>query len=807
MRPSIQNNTASAAFSSPQLDVATPRTEYDSVSKTDSKWIGYLVGSIVLLIAGVAFIPISSMIRRSMYDEVPGYTPGVLILYIVGLLLVTMALAIYGIIPYLINEGVHDEVTLNPGDATKVYEFTTRLRNNSFAHWREYYAFNISNPEDIVSGRAKPKITTVGPFVYRYYKEKHNVTFKPDGTVHYQDWNYYEFDEEKSVGPETMELVTFNSAYHFVIQQMALMFGVKGEDELEVMAPALLIDMVIQLGGMPLVSGMWGSNPAIDSIIAATLKMPGLPLIFGFGTYTQTVSGSRLTISSADSERFLTAVTGSTPDKLHTFMKLFKLLESGYQCQLKLGGNDAACSVVLSKLQSIDPIFSTWQMATEMYLYFNQLVRNRQNGPQSVSVLTLLSTSQQGVVERLFVKRPARQVWFDNNDPLYVQMQRKPFIGMMFQWPNVSAALSIISAQTTIEGTGEGDWRKAGYFFQDDGRATLPFWARPYPLSRPVTRYNAEAEYNLDGVPSSPPSLTLWIDMLWRDVTFNFAATEEHKGIDMDRYCLDDAVISKDDMFLNKHEGFINCQTTIFDWPLLYSAPHMSYADTSPYRDMIDGLEPIDDPTFKLYDSDFKNSHATSLWFEPVTGALVKMHKRIQFNTIFNDIGGYQFPNQYPRLNISSEMGVIFPIFVIDEHGELTDDQADDLKNMVYTPLKIRKAIIIVGGWVLGPTLMLVAIAIVIKQSSSLKRKGESASPTKPVIVQRRKSVMPPAQEMLKYMTEVETESTASTPSVEDPMSGSTLTGTGVLLQLRSGEQSAEGSTLDPRSPITLTSP
>ena len=793
-------------FNSPQLDRVSPITEFDYVSKTDKEWIGYLVSSIVLFVVGFTIIPVTSCVRKSSYDDA-SYSPGIIVLYVIGLVLVCVALAIYGIIPFAISNGIRDIVVLDKTDAKQLDQFTTTMRNDSFLYWREYYAFNVTNPDDIRNGRAKPIVKSVGPFVYRYYKEKHNVTFTPDDKeVHYQDWNYYEFDEERSVGPESMEFVTFNSAYHFVMQQMARGFGVRGEDELEVMAPALFIDLVVQQVGLPFVSSMWGTNPAIDTIMAQTLNIPQLPLFFGFATYTTTASKSMLTISPSDTSRFLTTVTGSTPDKLHLFKQMFTMLESASTCFSKLGGGNPACVIISLKLQEIDAIFSSWDIILEMYKYINQLVRDGQNGPGSRSVLSLLSTSKSGVVERLFVKRSAREIWFDNNDPLYVQLQKKPFIGMMFQWPNVTAALPIIASQTTIEGTGKDDWRKTSYVYREDGLSTLDYWARPYPLSRPTKRYNTAPSYNLNGVPDTPDRVTLWVDLIWRNVNFNFAASEKHKGIDMNRYYLDNGVISEDDMFLNKHFGFINCQTTIFDWPLLYSAPHMSYANRGPYRDMIEGLEPIDDDTLKLFDSSFNNSHATSLWFEPVTGALVKFRKRLQFNTIFNDIGGYQFPNQYPRLDINSELGVIFPIFIIDEHGELTDDQADDIKSLIYTPLKIRKAVIIVGGWVLGPTLMIVAIAVVIKQSTSLKKKDENGSPSKPIIVQRRKSVMPPPTEMMKYMTEVETDSTTSSSEdvrTAEAMSASTITGTGVLLQLRSGEQSAEGTT-DPRSPITV---
>ena len=58
--------------------------------------------------------------------------------------------------------------------------------------------YHVNNPEEIKTG-AKPNITEIGPFVYKEYRERRNITFSEDGcSVKASTWKKYEFDQAKT---------------------------------------------------------------------------------------------------------------------------------------------------------------------------------------------------------------------------------------------------------------------------------------------------------------------------------------------------------------------------------------------------------------------------------------------------------------------------------------------------------------------------------------------------------------------------------------------------------------------------------
>ena len=68
------------------------------------------------------------------------------------------ALSLYLLLLLLL---LFQQVTLKPGHAT--YE---QLQNPTLPVWKDFYFFNLTNPEEFVEG-AKPNLTQVGPYSYR----------------------------------------------------------------------------------------------------------------------------------------------------------------------------------------------------------------------------------------------------------------------------------------------------------------------------------------------------------------------------------------------------------------------------------------------------------------------------------------------------------------------------------------------------------------------------------------------------------------------------------------------------------------
>nr|AQM58153.1 croquemort isoform 1 [Penaeus vannamei] len=80
-----------------------------------------------------------------------------------------------------------------------------REGSRSYEIWRKtpfplilkVYLFNITNAEAFEKG-AKPDVQECGPYVWREYREKKNITFNPNNTVTYFQQRYWVWDEELS---------------------------------------------------------------------------------------------------------------------------------------------------------------------------------------------------------------------------------------------------------------------------------------------------------------------------------------------------------------------------------------------------------------------------------------------------------------------------------------------------------------------------------------------------------------------------------------------------------------------------------
>nr|XP_054759462.1 scavenger receptor class B member 1-like [Lytechinus pictus] len=72
-----------------------------------------------------------------------------------------------------------------------------------------YYIVDIQNPEEFKNG-AKPIIEDKGPYVYKMFVDRKNLTFHGNGTLTFMPHYIYFFEPEKSVGPETDRIITPN---------------------------------------------------------------------------------------------------------------------------------------------------------------------------------------------------------------------------------------------------------------------------------------------------------------------------------------------------------------------------------------------------------------------------------------------------------------------------------------------------------------------------------------------------------------------------------------------------------------------
>ncbi|KAG9354110.1 hypothetical protein JZ751_012234 [Albula glossodonta] len=119
------------------------------------------------------------------------------------LLIVGIALLVAQVFQTLIQNRLKKEVTLTEG--SRVFE---TWKNPPPPVYMQYYFFNVSNPDEFLEG-GKAILTEVGPYTYREYRPRENVTFVDNGTkVSAYTPKSFVFLPERSVGDPEVDLVT-----------------------------------------------------------------------------------------------------------------------------------------------------------------------------------------------------------------------------------------------------------------------------------------------------------------------------------------------------------------------------------------------------------------------------------------------------------------------------------------------------------------------------------------------------------------------------------------------------------------------
>uniref|UniRef100_A0A3B1J8D8 Scavenger receptor class B, member 2c n=1 Tax=Astyanax mexicanus TaxID=7994 RepID=A0A3B1J8D8_ASTMX len=96
---------------------------------------------------------------------------------ITGVILIVtgVALLVAGVFQNIINKRLKGEITLTEG--SKVFG---TWKNPPPPVFMEFFFYNVTNPKEFMEGK-KPRVNTMGPYTYREYRPKANVTFVEDG--------------------------------------------------------------------------------------------------------------------------------------------------------------------------------------------------------------------------------------------------------------------------------------------------------------------------------------------------------------------------------------------------------------------------------------------------------------------------------------------------------------------------------------------------------------------------------------------------------------------------------------------------
>ncbi|KAM9811160.1 lysosome membrane protein 2a [Neosynchiropus ocellatus] len=132
------------------------------------------------------------------------------------LLIVGIALLVAQVFQTMIHSRLKQEITLT--EKSQVFE---AWKNPPPPVYMEYYFFNVTNPEEFLKG-GKASLQQIGPYTYREYRPRENVTFLENGTkVYALNPKSFVYLPEKSRGdPELDMLTTVNIPYVAVMNEL-----------------------------------------------------------------------------------------------------------------------------------------------------------------------------------------------------------------------------------------------------------------------------------------------------------------------------------------------------------------------------------------------------------------------------------------------------------------------------------------------------------------------------------------------------------------------------------------------------------
>ncbi|XP_069789559.1 scavenger receptor class B member 1 isoform X6 [Narcine bancroftii] len=126
-------------------------------------------------------------------------------LAVIGGLLALAGAVLLWATPAIVHRQVKSNVQVDP-ESGLAY---TMWRDIPVPFYMSVYFFEVKNPQEVLHGE-KPVLAQRGPYVYREYKQKSNITFHSNHTVSYREYRRYYFYPDGSAGNESDKLVLPN---------------------------------------------------------------------------------------------------------------------------------------------------------------------------------------------------------------------------------------------------------------------------------------------------------------------------------------------------------------------------------------------------------------------------------------------------------------------------------------------------------------------------------------------------------------------------------------------------------------------
>ncbi|XP_038618269.1 scavenger receptor class B member 1 isoform X2 [Tachyglossus aculeatus] len=123
---------------------------------------------------------------------------------LLGLICTVFGIIMVFVLPILVKQLVHKNVRIDPNSLSY-----NMWKSIPVPFYLSVHFFEVLNPNEILKGE-KPSVRERGPYVYREFRLKENITFNDNDTVSYLEYRSFHFQPDMSQGSEDDYIVIPN---------------------------------------------------------------------------------------------------------------------------------------------------------------------------------------------------------------------------------------------------------------------------------------------------------------------------------------------------------------------------------------------------------------------------------------------------------------------------------------------------------------------------------------------------------------------------------------------------------------------
>ena len=580
----------------------------------------------------------------------------------IGLLSIVTGLVAFFLLADATRKAILESIVIDSTSHKKYDDWTSDWNDGDQALYQKYYLWNLTNPAEFAVGESKAVLVEVGPFVYRLYGNKSNVTFGDGGNeVSYNEYKDYIFQPDMSVSDDQDTMIL--NINPFYVAAIAKTGGSEAVFDLSLAAGAFL---------------EFNDTTAWGSGTPAGASVPGFFQAFG---------GS-VSLTDTEATVALTAFAG----KLQNLAGYAKLV--GDYSTVLAAGQTATAALLAQKIDSTFPggpdFRSTFSFDGSLQTKATLVITYAANiGAGARAAMVADGAGANGGL--LYRSISARAHLF-GPDPLLSTLRKGISKGYVEN--------NTETKQATVK-TGKGSSSVAGmdHFTQVNGVRTSTAYQNAEGAG-PTVVVNGRTKSMPPFQGATPDKIDIYFKENERYVPFTFNGVHEVEGIETTRYLADvEALMVKSEEWNITHTGFAPLQYWTSGVPFFASVPHQPDAD-SPYAESVTG---------QSYSA---ATHSSYLDLEPTTGlplqARLAMGNNLQMNFT---------ATSYADASNVTKKDLMLPLFWLDSSYRINPESAASLRKAVVTAVVLRRAILgtLVG---LGVVCVLIGAALMVKKGA-----------------------------------------------------------------------------------------